>query len=130
MRFALPLALLLSACAPAPEAPAPVAGTTGAQPAPADAMPASTPAAAAEPPPPGMPARDFERVRAAVARGEYVPLAGIIGDALARHPGRLLEVELENDEYELEILGADGRILEFEYDARTGVLREIEVEEP
>ena len=73
--------------------------------------------------------RDHERVRAAVARGDYVPLADIIADAQRRHPGRVLEVEFENEEYEIEILGEDGRILEFEYNARTGALNEIEVED-
>ena len=127
MRLSLPLALLLSACAPAPEAP--TADARAAEGAPMDATVASSTGADPGALPPGMPARDFERVRQAVARGEFVPLAGIIEDALQRHPGRLLEVELENGEYEIEILGADGRILEFEYDASTGELKEIEVEE-
>jgi|SRR5690606_9181338 len=112
MRNGLPLlliALLLPGCAPdpAPAAPAAPAPARGAELSP----------------------RDHERVRAAVARGEYVPLAGLIDDALARHPGEVLEVELEGHEYEIEILGADGVILEFEYDARSGELLEIEVED-
>lgn len=82
------------------------------------------PAAAAE-----LSARDHERVRAAVARGEMVPLAEVLADAQRRHPGQVLEVELEGDEYEVEILGEDGVILELEYDARTGELLEIEVED-
>ena len=73
-------------------------------------------------------ARDHERVRAAVARGEMVPLADVLADAQRRHPGTVLEVELEGDEYEVEILGEDGVILELEYDAATGELLEIEVE--
>lgn len=82
------------------------------------------PAAAAE-----LSARDHERVRAAVARGEMVPLAGVLDDAQRRHPGTVLEVELEGDEYEVEILGEDGVIRELEYDTRTGELLEIEVED-
>jgi uncharacterized membrane protein YkoI len=74
-------------------------------------------------------ARDHERVRAAVARGEMVPLAGVLADAQRRHPGVVLEVELEDDEYEVEILGDDGVIRELEYDVRTGALLEIEIEE-
>ena len=72
--------------------------------------------------------RDFERVRAAVARGEMVPLEDVLADAQRRHAGTVLEVELERGEYEVEILGDDGVIRELEYDARTGALLEIEVE--
>ncbi len=114
MRNGLPLlliALLLPGCAPDPAPAGPSA-------------PASAPGPGAQLSP-----RDHERVREAVARGEYVPLAGLIDDALSRHPGEVLEVELEGHEYEIEILGADGVILEFEYDARTGELLEIEVED-
>jgi uncharacterized membrane protein YkoI len=74
-------------------------------------------------------ARDHERVRAAVARGEMVPLAGVLADAQRRHPGQVLEVELEDDEYEVEILGDDGVIRELEYDVRTGALLEVEIED-
>ena len=73
--------------------------------------------------------RDHERVRAAVARGEMVPLEDVLADAQRRAPGQVLEVELEGDEYEVEILGDDGVIRELEYDARTGELLEVEVEE-
>jgi hypothetical protein len=73
--------------------------------------------------------RDHERVRAAVAAGDMVPLDGVIADAKRRQPGLVLEVELEGDEYEVEILGDDGVITELEYDARTGVLLEVEIEE-
>lgn len=76
-----------------------------------------------------LPERDHERVRAAVARGEMVPLSLILADALRRYPGTVLEVELEGHEYEVEILGADGVIMELEYDARTGALLEIEVDD-
>lgn len=74
-------------------------------------------------------ARDHERVRAAVARGEMVPLADVLADAQRRHPGVVLEVELEDGEYEVEILGDDGVIRELEYDVRTGALLEVEIEE-
>jgi hypothetical protein len=83
-----------------------------------------TPAAAS-----ALSARDHERVRAAVARGDMVPLADILADAQRRYPGTVLEVELEDDEYEVEILGEDGVIFELEYDARTGQLLEVEVED-
>jgi uncharacterized membrane protein YkoI len=73
--------------------------------------------------------RDHEQVRAAVARGEMVPLADVLADAQRRHPGVVLEVELEEGEYEVEILGDDGVIRELEYDVRTGALLEVEIEE-
>ena len=82
------------------------------------------PAAAA-----GLSARDHERVRAAVARGEMVPLASVLADAQRRHPGTVLEVEFEDGEYEVEMLGEDGVIRELEYDVRTGELLEVEIEE-
>ena len=76
------------------------------------------------------PARDHERARAAQRRGEFVPLESILADAEKRQPGRVIEVELEgDDEYEIEILRADGTVMELEYDARTGKLLEMEVED-
>ena len=94
-----------------------------ASPAAAQAFPANDEAAA------GLPKRDHERVREAVARGEMVPLSVILADAQRRHPGTVLDVELDDGEYEIEILGADGVIMELEYDARTGALLEAEVDD-
>ena len=65
----------------------------------------------------------------AVARGEMVPLSVILADAQRRHPGTVLDVELDEDEYEIEILGANGVIMELDYDARTGALLEAEVDD-
>jgi len=73
--------------------------------------------------------RDHERARAAQARGEFVPLETILADAEKRQPGRVLSVELEDAEYEIEILRADAVLVELEYDARTGKLLELEVED-
>lgn len=70
---------------------------------------------------------DAERARRAVERGEYAPLQGLIDDALERHPGRLVSVELDDAEYEIEILRDDGLVVELEYDARTGKLLESEI---
>jgi uncharacterized membrane protein YkoI len=76
------------------------------------------------------PPRDHERARAAQSRGEFVPLEVILADAEKRQPGRVLDVELEgDDEYEIEILRADGVVVELEYDARSGELIEVEIEE-
>ena len=37
-------------------------------------------------------------------QGRYVPLEGVVRDALRRYPGQLLEVELDDGVYEVEIL--------------------------
>lgn len=75
---------------------------------------------------------EHDDVRARVARGEIVPLSRLTADALARHPGKVLEVELEGTRakpvYEIEILRADGTVVELEYDARDGRLLETEIE--
>ncbi len=71
-----------------------------------------------------------EAVRSAVRAGRIVPLQQVVADALRRYPGVLLEVELDDDgdEYEIEILGPDGVVMELEYDARTGRLKKMEVD--
>jgi uncharacterized membrane protein YkoI len=75
------------------------------------------------------PVRDHERARDATARGEFVPLERILADAERREPGKVIDVELDEDEYEVEILRADGVVIELEYDARDGRLLEREVED-
>ncbi len=72
---------------------------------------------------------DAERAREGVAAGRYVPLEDIVRDARARYPGRVVEVELDDDEYELEILKDDGTKVELEYDALTGKLLEVDVDD-
>jgi uncharacterized membrane protein YkoI len=72
---------------------------------------------------------DHDQARQAVERGDRVALSSLIADALKRHPGKLIEAELEDDEYEIEILREDGVVVELEYDARTGELLETEVED-
>lgn len=69
------------------------------------------------------------RARDGVRRGEFVPLETILADAAREHPGRVLEVELDDGEYEIEILRADGRVAELSYDARSGRLIEVEIED-
>lgn len=87
---------------------------------------ALTPAGGAEPPPKA----DHERARAARARGEVLPLAQILSLVERDFGGRVIEVELERDDgelhYELELLLPDGRVIELEFDARTGELVKLE----
>lgn len=72
---------------------------------------------------------DSERARAGVRSGEFVPLEQIVADAQRRHPGHVLEIELDGDEYEIELLTDDGVQVELEYDARTGQLLEVEYDD-
>ncbi|AWH30813.1 hypothetical protein C1931_18740 [Stenotrophomonas sp. YAU14A_MKIMI4_1] len=67
--------------------------------------------------------------RRAVQQGRYVPLESVVRDALKRHAGQLLEVELDDGVYEVEILRADGVVVELDYDARTGKLLKTELDD-
>jgi uncharacterized membrane protein YkoI len=69
---------------------------------------------------------DSERARASVLSGKFWPLATLVADAQRRYPGRILEIELEDNEYEIELLRDDGVRVELEYDARSGRLLEVE----
>lgn len=74
---------------------------------------------------------DAARARAGVRAGRYVPLASILDWLEARYHGEAIEVELEEDDgeratYEVEWLTPQGRVIEFEFDARTGELLERE----
>ena len=75
---------------------------------------------------------DHEEARRAVERGELRPLAEILASIAKEFGGKVLEVELEREDsgalvYEIEILSSDGRVLELEYDGRSG--RRIGLEE-
>ncbi|WP_306455641.1 PepSY domain-containing protein [Stenotrophomonas sp. JAI102] len=70
--------------------------------------------------------RQQDGVRQAVRQGRFVPLEQVVADALRRYPGKLIEVELDDGKYEIEILGADGVVMELDYDAATGRLLKME----
>ena len=70
-----------------------------------------------------------QTARQALKQGRYVPLENIVRDALKRHPGKLLEVELDDGIYEVEILRADGVVIELDYDARSGALLKTELDD-
>jgi uncharacterized membrane protein YkoI len=69
-------------------------------------------------------------IRAAVERGDLLPLPRILALAQARVKGEVLKIELEQDDgvlsYEVKILTRKGRVREVELDARTGALIGIE----
>lgn len=71
-------------------------------------------------------AHQQQAVRQAVEQGRYVPLKSVVQDALRRYPGQLLEVELDDGRYEIEILGANGVVMELDYDATSGRLLKME----
>lgn len=75
--------------------------------------------------------RDHEEARQLRGAGRILSLETIIANHRRQHPGeQLLEAELESEQgrhvYELKMLGDDGVVREFEYDARTGELWRLE----
>ena len=76
-------------------------------------------------------AGDHERARDLLERGEILSLSEIIKQTNTEIPGKILEVELEEEDgrivYEVEYLGEKGVVMEMLIDARSG--RIISVEE-
>lgn len=66
--------------------------------------------------------------------GEVAPLRELLAHVQTKYPGRILEVELEQEEYgdkdiwiyEIKILSLKGRVYELEYDAHTLELLDTE----
>lgn len=73
--------------------------------------------------------RDHVHARREVGRGGMVGLERLLADAERRYPGRVIDVELDDDEYGIEILMRDGRVAELLYAARSGRLLEVEVDD-
>ncbi|MGD9298113.1 MAG: PepSY domain-containing protein [Thiohalocapsa sp.] len=69
---------------------------------------------------------DHDRARAALERGEVLPLAEILASVTAQVPGDVVEVELEREHgtwvYELKVIAPNGRVLEVLVDAAAGRL--------
>ena len=67
--------------------------------------------------------RDHERARAALQAGEVLSLQAVLERVQRKHPGDVLEVELEREHgrwvYELKLLQRDGTLLRLDVDART-----------
>lgn len=75
-------------------------------------------------------AQEAAAIRAAVQRGEVLPLPRILAIAQSHVAGEVIKVELEQDDgiigYEIKILAANGRVREVKLNAQTGALIEIE----
>jgi len=75
---------------------------------------------------------DQDRARRLSRSGEILPLERLLPRVVAGRNLRVLEVELEEKHgrliYEMELLDADGRVLEIEVDARSGEVIEEKIE--
>jgi uncharacterized membrane protein YkoI len=74
---------------------------------------------------------DQEEIRRLHGAGQILSLETIIANHRRQHPnGQLLEAELEFERgryiYDLKMLGNDGEVRKFEYDARSGELWQVE----
>jgi uncharacterized membrane protein YkoI len=67
---------------------------------------------------------DYEQAQQLREAGEILPLETILEKLHARHPGKVLEVELENEDghviYEIEILDNMGKVWKIKVNAKTG----------
>lgn len=74
--------------------------------------------------------QNHEVARAALVRGDVLPLMKILAIAAQRAPGEVIDVELEEErgrmKYDLKILTKGGRVLELELDAKTGATLKLE----
>ena len=78
----------------------------------------------------GRHAREHEEMRAALQRGEVLPLTKILAIAQEQVPGDIIETELESKRgalvYEIKVLTQSGRVREIKIDARNGKVLKIE----
>ena len=76
---------------------------------------------------------DHEQARQLKELGHILPLEKILKAAQAEHPGRVIEVELDDDDgryvYEIELLDEHGEVWELYFDASTGKLIKRERED-
>ena len=74
--------------------------------------------------------REHDEIRAALQRGEVLPLTRILAIAQQQVPGDVIEVELESKRgaliYEIKVLAESGRVREIKIDARNGKVIKIE----
>ena len=76
---------------------------------------------------------DHERAKQLREAGDIVALEFILQKAQEKYPGKVLEVEIENEHdtvvYEIEILDKQGVVWELKFDARNGELIKSEKED-
>jgi len=76
---------------------------------------------------------DYIEARRLQDTGEILSLESILKNIRPTFPGRILEIELENEEgeivYEFEILGDDGIVREIYVNAKTGKLLSVKEED-
>lgn len=79
---------------------------------------------------------DSSIARAAVERGEILPLSALLPRIRAAFPGEVLDIAIDLypdgriEEYEIEILTPEGRLIEVDVDAATGEITEVGDENP
>lgn len=73
---------------------------------------------------------DWRDLHQEVKEGHLVGIGEIMDWLEARYEGQILEVELEQEddriEYEVEMIGPRGQVVEFEFDATNGELLSVE----
>lgn len=76
---------------------------------------------------------DHDQARRALQSGEILPLDKILASVTAKHPGQVIEVELEQERiegkkiwvYEIKSVTQDGKLLKLEVDAKTGEVLQV-----
>jgi len=67
---------------------------------------------------------DHDKARKLKEMGKILPLEKVLQAAQRRHPGRVIDVELEKENgryvYEIELLGESGEVWELYFDASNG----------
>lgn len=78
-------------------------------------------------------AGDTARARALARDGVILPLEDILDRARDIKPGRVIDIDLDRDDgryiYEIEILDKQGRVWELEFNASTGELYKLELDD-
>ena len=73
---------------------------------------------------------DWRKLHEEVQAGRIKPLGDILDSLLRDWDGQVIDVEFEQEDgrrlYEIELLGSEGQVVEFEIDATTGELIGIE----
>lgn len=73
---------------------------------------------------------DWRKLHEEVQAGRIKPLGDILDSLLRDWDGQVIDVEFEQEDgrqlYEIELLGSEGQVVEFEVDATTGELIGIE----